>query len=393
MKHIRLLITLTVFLVGCQFSSSTGDSTLASQDALVVAAPTTAVTTDTLESYEIALAPVSSGLDRPGYVFVLQDGALAVIEQAGVIRRLSDGASWLDMRDLVDADSSERGLFSVVFSPFSDELFVSYSRRSDAATVVSRMPLVNGAPNIEDIALVIAIEQPYANHNGGFMAFGPGDYLYIATGDGGSGNDPQNNAQNPQSLLGKVLRLDVRDATVPYTIPGAQPVQQHWLPEIISIGLRNPWRFGFINDESIWIADVGQSQLEELNVVAVDRLMGANFGWRLREGNLCRPGESDACNDTTLTDPVAVYAHDEGHCSITGGEVIRHPRDTTTDALIYGDFCSGTLWLWDAQQGAQRIADTDLQISSFGIDENQNLFVSDYRTGQVLALKITTKVE
>jgi len=390
MKHITIITALTVVLTACQFSTSSPDMGAPTQAEPVLAAPTSIVTSNPSVTFEIVLNPLLSNLDRPGYIFSLPDGTPAVIEQVGVIRRLSTGETWLDMRDLVDADSSERGLFSVALSPFSDELFVSYTRRSDAATVVSRMPLVNSIPNIDAISLVIAVEQPYANHNGGFIAFGPDNYLYIATGDGGSGNDPQNFAQNPQSLLGKVLRLDVRDASVPYSIPAVQPVDDVWLPEIIAIGLRNPWRFGFINDETIWIADVGQSKLEEVNVVALDALAGANFGWRLREGNQCRQGESDACNDSSLTDPVAVYAHDDGHCSITGGEVIRHPLDATRVALIYGDFCSGTLWLWDQYQGAQIIADTDLQISSFGIDANQTLYVSDYRTGQVLSLKITT---
>ena len=336
----------------------------------------------------ITLTSVLGNLDRPGHVFTLPDGAPAVIEQIGLIRRLADGQIWLDMRELVDANSSERGLFSVAFSPFRDELFVSYTRTTDQATVVSRLPISANQPDLSGMSLVIAVEQPYANHNGGFIAFGPDQYLYIATGDGGSGNDPQNYAQNPQSLLGKVLRLDVRDPQVPYAIPAGQPVSADWLPEIVAIGLRNPWRFGFVADQSIWIADVGQNKLEELNVLPLTALPTTNFGWRMREGNECRQAGTPNCDAAEFTDPVAVYAHEDGHCSITGGESIRHPRATGVDAILYGDFCSGVMWLWDGQSGAQIIADTDVQISSFGRDASGTLYVSDYRNGQVLRLDI-----
>jgi glucose/arabinose dehydrogenase len=336
----------------------------------------------------VAFASVLGDLDRPGHVFALPDGTTAVIEQVGIIRRLKDGTVWLDMRDLVDANSSERGLFSVAFSPFRAELFVSYTRTSDSATVVSRMPLVNDQPDLAKLSLVIAVEQPYANHNGGFIAFGPDQYLYIATGDGGSGNDPQNYAQNTQSLLGKVLRIDVRDSQVPYAIPAGQPVDGEWLPEIIAVGLRNPWRFGFMSDRLMWIADVGQNKLEELNVVSLADLPMTNFGWRLREGNECRQAGTPDCENPELTDPVAVYSHDAGHCSITGGETIPHPRMTGQDVILYGDFCSGVIWMWDAQVGAQIIADTDLQISSFGRGADGILYVSDYRNGQVVQLTI-----
>ncbi|MFZ9858585.1 MAG: PQQ-dependent sugar dehydrogenase [Roseiflexaceae bacterium] len=337
---------------------------------------------------QVSLISLMTDLDRPGHVFSLPDGMPAVIEQVGVIRRLSDGSVWLDMRDLVDANSSERGLFSVAFSPFRAEMFVSYTRTTDSATVVSRVPLIDDQPDVSGMTLVLAVEQPYANHNGGFIAFGPDQYLYIATGDGGSGNDPQNYAQNPQSLLGKVLRLDVRDPQVPYAIPAGQPVASTWLPEIVAVGLRNPWRFGFLSDQSIWIADVGQNKLEELSVVSLTSLPTTNFGWRVREGNVCRQAGTPNCDDQVFTDPVAVYAHEDGHCSITGGETIPHPRLAGQDAVLYGDFCSGVIWMWDAQSGAQIMADTDLQISSFGHDAAGTLYVSDYRNGQVLRLDL-----
>jgi glucose/arabinose dehydrogenase len=399
MKHLIFLLAL-FGATACQPAATQVAPIAPTQDTLAVeTVPTitpilnTAVAaTDTSPSnntpIQIRLTPMIAQLDRPGHVFALPDGTPVVIEQIGVIRRLTDGSVWLDMRDLVDANSSERGLFSVAFSPFQSELFVSYTRTSDSASVVSRMPIIDNQPDITRLSLVIAITQPYANHNGGFIAFGPDQYLYVATGDGGSGNDPQNFAQNTQSLLGKVLRLDVRDSQVPYAIPAGQPVQADWLPEIVAIGLRNPWRFGFMADQSMWIADVGQNKLEELNVVSFADLPTTNFGWRLREGNECRQAGTPDCDNPVFTDPVTVYAHKSGHCSITGGEVVVHPRVAGEEAIMYGDFCSGTIWLWDRQAGAQIIADTDLQISSFGRDADGVIYVSDYRKGQVLRLDI-----
>ena len=400
MKQLIFILVLVV-VTACQPATTaptlTEPTSAAQLDATAVpvALPNTETDATTNETssantvpIRVAFASVLGDLDRPGHVFALPDGTTAVIEQVGIIRRLTDGTVWLDMRDLVDANSSERGLFSVAFSPFRAELFVSYTRTSDSATVVSRMPLVNDQPDLAKLSLVIAVEQPYANHNGGFIAFGPDQYLYIATGDGGSGNDPQNYAQNTQSMLGKVLRIDVRDSQVPYAIPAGQPVDGEWLPEIIAVGLRNPWRFGFMSDRLMWIADVGQNKLEELNVVSLADLPMTNFGWRLREGNECRQAGTPDCENPELTDPVAVYSHDAGHCSITGGETIPHPRMTGQDVILYGDFCSGVIWMWDAQVGAQIIADTDLQISSFGRGADGILYVSDYRNGQVVQLTI-----
>ncbi len=345
-------------------------------------------TPSTSAALTVTLTAVRGDLDRPGLVFSLPDGTPAVIEQVGTIRRLTDGSLWLDVQHLVDANSSERGLFSAVLSPLRSEVFVSYTRRDDYATVVARIPLIDMQPDVASLTTVIAIAQPYANHNGGFMAFGPDDYLYIATGDGGSGNDPQNHAQDPQSLLGKVLRIDVRDERLPYLIPTSQPVQAGWLPEIVAVGLRNPWRFGFVDNYHMWIADVGQNKLEELNVVALSELPATNFGWRVREGNLCRIVSTLDCDALMYTDPVAVYAHQDGHCSITGGVTMTHPRRVNVPAVLYGDFCSGVMWLWDAQAGAQIITDTDLQISSFGRDSEGAIYVSDYRSAQVFRIDI-----
>jgi glucose/arabinose dehydrogenase len=339
----------------------------------------------TVTPARIRLELVRSQIPKPGLIFGLPDGSAAVIEQQGRIVALADGRVWLDMQSLVAQNSTERGLLGVAISPDGATLFVSYTRVDDYATVVSRIPLQNGVPDLNDMTLVIAVPQPFANHNGGHIAFGPDRLLYIGTGDGGSGNDPQQNGQNPRTLLGKILRIDVRDPGVAYTIPVGQPVQADWLPEVWAIGLRNPWRFGFDGQSQLFIADVGQNRVEELNVLAVSQLGGANFGWSVREGNDCLVGEG--CSSLGMTGPVITYPHTEGHCSITGGLYVANPAlPSLDDALIYADFCAGTIYRYDRMQGQTIVLDTTIQISSFGSDGAGRVYVADYAGGQVYEL-------
>jgi glucose/arabinose dehydrogenase len=333
----------------------------------------------------IRLQLVRSQIPKPGLIFALPDGSAAVIEQQGRVVALADGRVWLDMQSLIAQNSTERGLLGVAISPDKAAVFVSYTRVDDYATVVSRIPLQNGVPDLNDITLVIAVPQPFANHNGGHIVFGPDELLYIGTGDGGSGNDPLQNGQNPRTLLGKILRIDVRDPSVAYTIPVGQPVQPDWLPEVWSIGLRNPWRFGFDGQSQLFIADVGQNRFEELNVLSVTQLGGANFGWSVREGNDCLVGEG--CSSLGMTGPVMTYPHTEGRCSITGGLYVDNPALPAVDgALIYADFCAGTIYRYDRMQGQTTVLDTTIQISSFGSDDAGRVYVADYEGGQVYEL-------
>ena len=339
----------------------------------------------TVTPAHLRLKLVRAQIPKPGLIFALPDGSAAVIEQRGRIVALADGGVWLDMQSLVAQNSSERGLLGVAISPDAAAVFVSYTQTSDFATVVSRMPLNAGIPDLAQIKEVITIPQPFANHNGGHIAFGPDGLLYIGTGDGGSGNDPQQNGQNPQTLLGKMLRIDVNDPTVAYKIPAGQPVQADWLPEIWAIGLRNPWRFGFDGQSQLFIADVGQNRVEELNVLAVSQLGGANFGWSVREGNDCLVGEG--CSSLGMTGPVITYPHTEGRCSITGGLYVANPAlPALDDALIYADFCAGTIYRYDRMQGQTTVLDTNMYISSFGSDGAGRVYVADYNGGQVYEL-------
>ncbi len=350
-----------------------------------VPTPTVEYQSPTATPARIRLELVRAQVPKPGLIFGLPDGSAAVIAQRGRIVALADGRVWLDMQSLIAQNSTERGLLGVAISPDGATLFVSYTRVDDYATVVSRILLQNGVPDLNDMTLVIAVPQPFANHNGGHIVFGPDGLLYIGTGDGGSGNDPLQNGQNPQTLLGKILRIDVRDPSVAYTIPVGQPVQADWLPEVWAIGLRNPWRFGFDGQSQLFIADVGQNRFEELNVLSVTQLGGANFGWSVREGNDCLVGEG--CSSLGMTGPVITYPHTEGHCSITGGLYVANPALPAVDgALIYADFCAGTIYRYDRMQGQTIVLDTTIQISSFGSDGAGRVYVADYAGGQVYEL-------
>ena len=370
MTRLLLWIGVVLLVSGCQRTVPT---------------PTVDYQSPTATPARIRLQLVRSQIPKPGLIFALPDGSAAVIAQQGRIVALADGRVWLDMQSLIAQNSSERGLLGVAISPDNAAVFVSYTRVDDYATVVSRIPLQNGVPDLNDMTLVIAVPQPFANHNGGHIVFGPDGLLYIGTGDGGSGNDPLQNGQNPRTLLGKILRIDVRDPGVAYTIPVGQPVQADWLPEVWAIGLRNPWRFGFDGQSQLFIADVGQNRVEELNVLAVSQLGGANFGWSVREGNDCLVGEG--CSSLGMTGPVITYPHTEGHCSITGGLYVDNPALPAVDgALIYADFCAGTIYRYDRMQGQTTVLDTTIQISSFGSDGAGRVYVADYAGGQVYEL-------
>ncbi|MFM7680169.1 MAG: PQQ-dependent sugar dehydrogenase [Roseiflexaceae bacterium] len=320
--------------------------------------------------------------DRPGFVFALPDQRVAVIEQRGTIALLADGSQWLDVRPYIADTAPERGLLGVAIDPTARWVFVSYSRAVDAATTIARIPLIRGVPQVDSLQEIYVVPQPYPNHNGGHIAFGPDGLLYIGLGDGGSGGDPDKVARNPASPLGKLVRIDVRNDEVPYRIPTGQPVHRNWLPEVVAQGLRNPWRFGFGADGSFWVADVGQGRYEELSVMPLSQLPGADFGWSEREGAHCFDA-SQSCLSTGLVDPVTAYDHSAGHCSITGGAVVSSRYAGLGGAIMYGDFCAGTIYVWDPLNGATLLTDTDYQIASFGTDADGNLYISDYSTGNV----------
>lgn len=305
---------------------------------------------------------VVSGLDNPTHlVGIPGDDRLFVLEQAGLIRVFDPSGSerplFLDITDRVrfDGGQSERGLLGLAFSPDFDTdglFYVNYTNGS-GTTVVARYRLVTGDPDrgdpdSEEILLTIA--QPYANHNGGRIAFGPDGFLYVGSGDGGSANDPHDNGQRLDTLLGKILRMDVGGGYGSgYTVPGSNPfVGEEGLDLIWAFGLRNPWGLHFDSETGdLYIADVGQRTYEEIDVQPAASTGGENYGWRLKEGNTCF-NPSSGCDPGTLTAPAHVYDHDEGRCSVTGGAVYRGALvPVLSGKYVFADYCSRQIWAMD----------------------------------------------
>lgn len=341
---------------------------------------------------QIGLQKVVDGLERPLYVTHAGDGSgrLYILEQPGWVRVLEDGrlleTPFLDLTDRVLSRGNEQGLLGLAFSPDFREsgiFYIHYTGRPDGRTVLSRFRLRDGDPRRGDAAseeVLLTVEQPYANHNGGALLFGPDGYLYLALGDGGSAGDPENRAQNLDSLLGKILRLDVSQPG-PYRIPPDNPfVGGQGREEIWAYGLRNPWRISFDRATGdLYIADVGQNAIEEVNFQPAGSPGGENYGWRVWEGSR-RYAQGEAPGAVF---PVAEYTHAEGGCSITGGYVYRGQAiPALVGIYLYGDYCTGYIWGLKQQDGqwqTGRLLDTSLNITSFGEDEAGEVYVVDRR--------------
>lgn len=332
----------------------------------------------------ISLAPlVAGGLDRPLYVTTANDnsGRLFIVEQAGRIRVLRRGV--LEARPFLDItsrvlDGGERGLLGLAFHPrfaSNGRFFVNYTREPDGATVVAEMR----ASEDRRVALggerrLLTVPQPASNHNGGMLAFGPGGSLFIAMGDGGGAGDPSNLAQNPGTVLGKLLRIGV-DGAAPYAVPSTNPFARGGgRREIFAMGFRNPWRFSFDRlTGQIYLGDVGQEGVEEINVVVT----GGNYGWRLKEGETCFEPAAGCELVPGLRSPIASYAHVDGRCSITGGYVYRGAAiPALQGTYVFADFCTGEIM---GLAGGQLsvLLDTELSIASFGENRTGELYVVD----------------
>ncbi|HBP89926.1 MAG TPA: glucose dehydrogenase [Nitrospiraceae bacterium] len=308
-----------------------------------------------------------------------QTHRLFVVEQDGHIVILNEGKKkstpFLNIADRL-ATGGERGLLGLAFHPqysANGRFFVNYTREKDGATVIAEYRVSSDpdqATPTETTRLIIP--QPYSNHNGGMIAFGPDALLYIGMGDGGAGGDPENRAQDRESLLGKILRIDV-DGPPPYGIPADNPfVGQQGQPEIFALGLRNPWRFSFDRQTGeLWAGDVGQNLWEEIDVIA----KGNNYGWRLLEGTHCFNPATNCEVTKSLVPPVTEYRHEQGRCSVTGGYVYRGKRlPALYGVYVFGDYCTGEIWGYRDGQTTQ-LLDTDLRIASFGEDREGELYV------------------
>jgi glucose/arabinose dehydrogenase len=344
----------------------------------------------------LALERVASGLRKPLWLTSPPDDPrLFVLEQTGAVRIIKDGRllerPFLDLSREVSS-GNEQGLLGLAFHPrYRDNgtFFLNYTDRA-GDTRIERWR-VGSDPDLADPArreLVLEIDQPYANHNGGDVAFGPDGMLYIGMGDGGSGGDPHGNGQNRGALLGKLLRIDV-DHGRPYAIPRDNPLvgRAGARGEIWAWGLRNPWRFSFDPTENLlYIGDVGQNRWEEIDVVD-SREKGLNFGWNRMEGRHCY--SSGGCDTAGLVMPAVEYGHDAG-CSVTGGVVYRGSRiPQLVGHYLYADYCSG--WVRSFRWDHGRVVEHRQwsvkpgEVTSFGVDSAGEVYVLAH-SGQVYLL-------
>lgn len=328
--------------------------------------------------------PILSGLYRPVDIQPANDGSgrLFIIEKNGLIRIYGNGqlleAPFLDISDRVSEAGNEMGLLGLAFHPDYETngyFYVNYTG-ADGNTRISRFQASGNSADKNSETYLLIIEQPYQNHNGGALAFGPDGNLYAGLGDGGSAGDPQKNGQNTKSLLGKILRLDVTNGD-PYAIPADNPFGN----EVWAYGLRNPWRISFDRlTGDLWIGDVGQNQWEEVDYLPKSWGSGANFGWSVMEGSHAYDSEPQS----GMALPAAEYSHAEGGCSITGGYVYRGAIPEWNGIYFYGDYCSGKIWgltLVDGLWKSQLLFETGTTITTFGLDESGEIyFASDNGT-------------
>jgi glucose/arabinose dehydrogenase len=351
------------------------------------------------EGSGIRLRTLVEGLDAPVFATSAQDGSgrLFIVEQGGRIL-VADAAGavapepFLDITERVTS-GGERGLLGLAFHPdfaSNGRLFVDYTRAEDGATVVSELRAEDERADPDSERVLLLIEQPFGNHNGGMIAFDAEGYLLVGMGDGGGGGDPLGSGQDRASLLGKLLRIEV-DEGDPYAIPegnvlAAEPGAR---PEIHALGLRNPWRFSVDRlTGDVWIGDVGQNAWEEISRLPAGE-SGLDFGWNEMEGPVCY---QQGCDPSAHEPPVAAYPHDLG-CSVVGGYVHRGERQQAlSGTYLFGDYCEGTIWAADAEALAAGtaepvvVAGLDAPLVSFGEDEAGEILVVAH-DGRVLVVE------
>ncbi len=360
--------------------------------------------------YEISFSSHAAGFSSPIDIAHAGDDRLFVVERSGRIKIITANGNvlptpFLDIDGRVHnaGNQSEQGLLGLAFHPnfSSNGYFYVHYIANDDDSIISRFSVNSNNPNQSNANTefqIMEIEQPYVNHNGGSLKFGPDGYLYIGLGDGGSANDPENRAQNRQTLLGKMLRIDVDNGN-PYSVPNSNPFinNGNTLNEIWAIGLRNPWKFSFDRRTGdLWIGDVGQGNWEEIDFQSALSTGGENYGWKCYEGN--NPFNTNGCNGTYIP-PITEYNH-EGftHCSVTGGYVYRGPIGGLADlgVYFYADYCSGRLWGTWFDENFQINTEVfgsypTYNISSFGEDNMGNLYVAGLSTGRIYKMDVSCK--
>lgn len=338
-----------------------------------------------------------------------ESNRIFVVEQAGIISVFENDKDvpsmeiFMDIRNQVSDSGNEEGLLGLAFHPnYTNNgfFYVYYSASNPRRSVISQFHVDSNDSNRADLSselILMEVGQPFSNHNGGQIAFGPDGFFYISLGDGGSGNDPLDHGQDRRTLLGTILRIDVDNPSggQNYGIPSDNPFvgnNQGFHEEIYAYGLRNVWRFSFdFKTGWLWAADVGQSAREEINIIE----NGKNYGWKIMEGFICRP-QTSGCNMSGLENPIWDFPRDQGR-SVTGGFVYRGSGvPELLGRYIYGDFVTGRIWAlnYDGANPAENteLMHTNLSISSFGIDENNELYICAF-DGKIYRFKPTVTSE
>jgi glucose/arabinose dehydrogenase len=396
MKFYKILhaLTLTVLLMNCKINRreySEGSTNLPGTDTSSVAG-----------KYKLDEAFPGAEFNLPIELTSPNDGTerVFILEQAGIIKVLPTNTSgtkptvFLNITGKVSS-GGEKGLLGLAFHPdytSNGYFYVNYTRGSPLETVIARYKVSSTNPDIADPGselILLTYAQPYDNHNGGKVAFGNDGFLYIAAGDGGSGGDPGNRAQNRKELLGKILRIDVNNPvrTLKYGIPADNPYAKNnegYREEIYAYGLRNPWRFSFHRETgALWVGDVGQNKIEEVDIIE----KGGNYGWRIMEANECF--NTANCDKTGLIEPIWSYQQsNETGRSVTGGYVCEDQNlPHLNGKYIYGDYVSGNIWAltYSGKTAVKNELITTLSggLSSFGEDNKNNLYALAYSTGKV----------
>ncbi|HEV7200762.1 MAG TPA: PQQ-dependent sugar dehydrogenase [Candidatus Limnocylindria bacterium] len=402
-ESLVLLAGGALLVVGCTSASASPSlqtSEAATPSIAPTAEPSVEVSPPGLTSGPDALAvePIASGFVNATAVTNAGDGSgrLFVVQREGQIRIVNPGgtvetAPFLDITGLVLA-GNERGLLGLTFHPDYEDngrFFVSYTARPDGPEIIAEYR-VSSDPSVADPAsgrILISVPDPAANHNGGALAFGPDGYLYISMGDGGGQNDQYQNGQNLNSLLGKLLRIDVDGTPTTgrtYAIPSSNPfVDGGGAPEIWAYGLRNPWRISFDREwGDLFIGDVGGGRWEEINRQPADGPGGLNYGWPVMEGRHCL---ADTCTISGYVQPIAEYSHDTGGCSVIGGYVYRgSAQPDLAGVYIFGDWCTGTVFTLQVDEGTitpKPVLDSGLAMSAFGEDDSGEIYLVDFAGG------------
>lgn len=405
MKKIICLLPLLFLLVSCTGTSSPEDPESPVLTPVETPEESPVETPDSFvpKTYGLVEAYGNLVFDQPLAYTSAHDGSglSYVVERTGkimVFRNVADvdkADVFLDLSAKISSRGQEQGLLGLAFDPdFKENGYFYVNYTTTDSTVISRFGMTKDRGGFADVSsekVLLTFNQPFANHNGGVLEFGPDGYLYIGTGDGGSGGDPQGNAQNLRSFLGKILRIDVRgeEDGKPYGIPSDNPFKgsaEGFLPEIYAYGLRNPWKISFDPERNLMIAaDVGQDKIEEIDIIE----NGGNYGWNAYEGTQPYDRSSPVDPDNLIM-PVHEYSHQEGK-SVTGGFFYYGQKNKSLwGTYVYGDFISGRIWALDLD-GTQRatnheLLDSDLKISSFGLDDEGELYIIDFG-GEIYTLE------